>query len=92
VGTLRTSSNLEEIVLAAKEGRVELLFVTIGLQKWGKYNKETGMVEVHETRNPGDFSLQNFATIQTLSKGGTVYVIDSRDAPVHAPLAAIYRY
>jgi hypothetical protein len=92
IGTPRASSKLEEIVTAANEGRVELLFVTIGLQKWGQYNKDTQAFEVHETRQPGDFSLQNYATIQTLSKGGTVYVIEPRDAPVHAPLAAIYRY
>ena len=80
------------MVKAAYQGRVETLFVTIGLQQWGKYHTETGEVEIHDSRQTGDRSLQNLAAIQTLLKNGSVYVVESREAPVHTPLAALLRY
>jgi hypothetical protein len=88
----RCSTDLAEVVKAAYQGRVETLFVTIGLQQWGKYHTETGEVEIHDSRQTGDRSLQNLAAIQTLLKNGSVYVVESREAPVHTPLAALLRY
>jgi hypothetical protein len=92
VSSDRCSSDLEEIVKASYQGRVETLFVTIGLQQWGQYHRDTGEVDMHDTRQTGDRSLQNLAAIQTLLKNGSVYVVEAREAPVHAPLAALLRY
>jgi hypothetical protein len=92
LNTNKCSSNMEDVVKAAYQGRVETLFVTIGLQQWGKYDAETGEIEMHETRQTGDRSLQNLAAIQTLLKNGSVYVIEQREAPVHSPLAALLRF
>ncbi len=91
--TERVSTSLPDIVLAAYQGRIEILFVTSGIpQQWGHFDPNTGNVEIHPTRVNGDKGLQNLAAIYTLSKGGAVYVVESREAPVHAPLAALYRY
>jgi len=71
---------------------VEVLFVTNRLEQWGKVDQTTGQTELHKQEQPGDNNLQDYAAIQTLSKGGAVYVVEPRDAPVHAPLAALFRY
>ncbi len=86
------SQDLKEIVQAACTGRVEVLFVTNRLDQWGKVDTATGKTELHKKERPGDNNLQDFAAIQTLSKGGAVYVVEPRDAPVRSPLAALFRY
>lgn len=92
VNTNWTSHNVKEVLQAAYEGRVDVLFVNNGFVIWGVVDPKTGSVEIHDRKEPGDKNLQDFAAIQTLSKGGTVYVMESRDSPVHAPLAAVFRY
>jgi hypothetical protein len=92
VNTARTSSNLKEVVQAAVEGRVDVLFVHNGYTVWGVVDPKTGSVELHDRKQPNDRNLQDFVAIQTLSKGGTVYVVEAHEAPVRTPLAAVFRY
>jgi len=92
MNTPLTSQDLKEIVQAACSGRVEVLFVTNRLEQWGKVDVAAGTTELHKKEQPGDKNLQDFAAIQTLSKGGAVYVVEPRDAPVRAPMAAYFRY
>ncbi|GAB4381042.1 MAG: hypothetical protein Kow0042_31450 [Calditrichia bacterium] len=91
-GKGRTSGNLEEIVLAAWQGRVDTLFVDRQKQQWGVFNPETLQLEL---RDKGDIhcrELTDFAAVQTYLKKGSVFVLDSGNMPEHTPLAAIYRY
>jgi len=92
MNTPRASQNLREILQAVHAGRVETLFVANGLAEWGTFNPQSGSLVLHDDKQPGDKNLQDYAIIQTLSKGGAVYVVEPRDAPIHTPLAAIYRY
>ncbi|MBZ8180773.1 baeRF7 domain-containing protein [Oscillatoria salina] len=86
------SSDVSEIVKAAFYQRVDTLFVTVGHQQWGKFNRENNAVELHDSEQPGDEDLLDLAALHTLLNGGTVFAIAPHHLDTPAPLAAIFRY
>jgi hypothetical protein len=86
------SSDLEKVVLAAANQRVEILFVSKGLERWGKFYPKDQSVEIHENKQAGDQDLYDFAAVQTLLSGGQVYVVEPEEIPGGKPVAAILRY
>jgi hypothetical protein len=92
VGTGKTSKNLKEIISSAHHGRVGVLFIARDVQHWGRFDLASGMMEVHRTQGPGDEDLLNLAAVQTLIKGGDVYVVASDEIPDDALATALYRY
>lgn len=90
--TGRTSTKLEEVVPAAFYGRVEQLFVAVGVQQWGSFDPQANALSVHRDVEPGDEDLLNTAAIQTVLNGGTVYAVEPDRVPDSAPLAAAFRY
>ncbi|NJK77064.1 MAG: hypothetical protein HC849_03200 [Oscillatoriales cyanobacterium RU_3_3] len=91
-GTEKISADLQEAVSAAYFGRVDRLFVALGVQQWGNFNPETNAVQIHPEAELGDEDLLNAAAIQTILNGGTVYAVPPEQVPDEAPLAAIFRY
>ena len=91
-GTGKISHNLEETVPAAYYGRVEQLFVAVGVQQWGKFDPDANQIQVHHDAQPGDEDLLDSAAFQTLLNGGTVYAVEPDQVPEEAPLAAVFRY
>lgn len=90
--TGKTSTDIKEVVPAASYGRVEELFVAVGVQQWGLFDPQLNELEVHEETQPGDEDLLNVAAIQTLLNGGKVYAVEPDNVPDSAPLAAVFRY
>lgn len=90
--TGKTSTDVKESVAAAYYGRIEQLFVAVGLQQWGSFDPQANAVILHPEAEPGDEDLLNSAAIQTLLNGGTVYAVEPEDVPDAAPLAAVFRY
>lgn len=91
-GTGKTSTDLKEAVAAAFYGRVDQLFVAVGVQKWGNFDPQANELEVHSDSEPGDEDLLNAAAVQTVLNGGTVYALEPQEIPEQAPLAAVFRY
>ena len=91
-GAGQTTTAVKEAVLAAHQGRVETLFVALGVQVWGAIDLSTNTVHVHEDHEPGDEDLLDLAAIQTILHGGIVYAVEPEQVPDHAPLAAVFRY
>jgi hypothetical protein len=91
-GSERGSNDLKEIVPAAYHGRVETLFVTVGLQQWGTFDPATNAVQLHPEAKPGDEDLLDFVAVHTLLNGGTAYAVGPEKVPGEAPLAAVFRY
>ncbi|MBD1823688.1 hypothetical protein H6F51_14470 [Cyanobacteria bacterium FACHB-DQ100] len=87
-----SSTNLEETVPAAYYGRVDRLFVAVGVQKWGRFNPNTNEIEVHKEAQPEDEDLLDAAALQTILNGGTVYAVAPDAMPAPAPIAAVFRY
>jgi hypothetical protein len=88
-GTGRTANDVAEVVRAAYEGQVAVLFVAKGRRRPGRFDPAGGTVEVHEVAAPGDEDLLNFAAIHALLHAGLVYLTEPGRVPGGGPLAAI---
>lgn len=91
-GTGRTSNNLEEVLVAAHDGRIEELFVAVGVQSWGGFDQERRSVAVHDQPEPGDRDLLDVCAARTVINGGAVYAVTPNDVPGGERLAAVFRY
>ena len=91
-GTGKATADVQEAVLAAHHGRVDVLIVPIGAQVWGRFDPITNTVHVHQNLEAGDGDLLDLAVIQTILHGGTVYAVGPEQMPDRAPLAAVFRY
>ncbi len=78
LGTDKTSSDVEEVVRASFQGRVEVLFVSLGAQRWGNFNPANDEVRLLEAGAAGAIDLSDFAAAQTLLNGGAVYASPAR--------------
>jgi hypothetical protein len=92
-GTPRASTDLEEVLLAAADGRVDTLFCDTTVQRWGRFDPATRSLEVHGKREPGDEELVDRAVHETVFHGGLAYPA-SGDSGLIAmgPVAAVFRY
>lgn len=91
-GTGHAENELEPVVRAAVSGQVDVLFVALGVQRWGTFNEVTGEPSLHEDRQVGDADLLDLAAGETMLHGGRVYAEEADRIPGGGSLAAIYRY
>jgi hypothetical protein len=92
LGTGLASNIVEEIVPAANHGRVGLLFVARGCQRWGTFDSDSSQVQVFSGKEPNAEDLLDLAAMQTYLNGGTVYALARDKMPEGALMAAVYRY
>lgn len=90
--TKHTSNDIKEVALAAYQGRVESLFVAIGVQQWGIFDENTGTVCLHQKEEAGDGDILDFVAAHTILKGGAVYAVEPKKVPDNSLLAAVLRY
>jgi hypothetical protein len=76
----------------AHHGRIDVLFVAIGVQVWGGFDLEKDKVYVHESPELDDEDLLDLAAIQTLIKEGAVYAVSPAEFLDKALVAAVLRY
>lgn len=69
----RAVKDVEEIIKAAPYGRVEVLFVDKNAKRWGSFDENNIEVHFDREQKPGNEDLLDFAAVQTLLHGGTVY-------------------
>ncbi len=86
------SSNLEEILSAARYGRVEALFVSAEDHCWGRYDLDSGAADIHPAQQAGDEDLFDLAAARAFENGATVHVVPRSDMPDTAAIAATFRY
>jgi hypothetical protein len=91
-GTGRATADVEEAVRAALHGRVAVLFVPVGVQRWGRIDRESGTVELHDEPQPEDEDLLNVAAVEALLSGGTVYAVPPAEMLEATGIAAVFRY
>ena len=92
LGSDRTSSDLEEVVKAAFHGRVDVLFVSRGEQRWGYFDPAKDEIQLVQADAPGAIDLLDFAAAQTLLNSGTVYALLPEEMPRDSTIAALFRY
>ncbi|HNY64833.1 MAG TPA: hypothetical protein PKM41_05305 [Deltaproteobacteria bacterium] len=86
------SSDLGEIVVAAHTGRVDTLFVALGVQQWGWFEPGTLRVEVLSGPATGVVDLLDAAAVWTLQNRGSVYAVEPERVPGGDKAAALFRY
>lgn len=84
-GSGRTSHHATDILPAAREGRVAVLFLSTEADLRGTCCEDG-------TLRPGTEDLLDLAAAWTLRRGGTVYVSSRDEVPEGGDLAAIFRY
>jgi hypothetical protein len=92
VGSARASHDLATIVPAAYDGRIDTLFVAVGIQQWGTFDPQTRNVHIHHEATPHDEDLLDVAAVQTFINSGTVYAITPDNMPGEHHVAAVFRY
>lgn len=94
-GSGRSSADLNEVLPAAHDGRVESLFVARGVRVWGGYDGDKRKIKFQSgddgPRN-GNEDLLDLAAVQTYLNGGKVFVVDQQEVPQGKSLAAVFRY
>ena len=91
-GTGRAASELDDIVPAAVDGRVDTLWVATGIRRWGRFDEESRTVEHHDEQTPESEDLLDLAAVHTHLNSGKVWAVDSDEVPGKGEAAAIYRY
>ena len=94
-GTDRASHDVKTIVSSALHGRIDSLFVAVGVQQWGRLEANGGDVKLHDVREPGDQDLLDLAAVETLAHAGNVYAVDPGSVPspsAGSSVAAVFRY
>lgn len=92
--TDKATDNVEEIVAAAFNGRVDKLILSVENQIWGAFNPKDGKV----IRSPEgqskkhNLALLDFTAMNTLQNGGTVCALSQDEMPTDSPIAAVFRY
>ncbi|MGD9613978.1 MAG: hypothetical protein AB7H90_06645 [Alphaproteobacteria bacterium] len=92
IGTGKTATTPENIVKAARDGRIELLFLAPGEPVWGRLIEAEGRIIAHDEKAQDDDDLLNYAAIMTLRQGGDVALAEPAQLPQTGPAAAILRY
>jgi hypothetical protein len=96
IGTGKAATTPEEIVTAARQGRVALLFLPPDWKIWGQVieagDRPEDRIVAHDEKAEDDDDLLNYAAILTLRQGGEVMPVEPAHLPRRAPAAAILRY
>ena len=91
-GTGKTSTDLQEVVTAAYDGRIDALFVAAGVQIWGNFNQDERSLTVHEQAEKGDVDLSDVCAVRTFLSNGEVFAVEANAVPGGGPIAALFRY
>lgn len=91
-GTARTTTDLNAVLRAVYQGRVEELFISADDSRWGTYDMTTEQVHEVEPRGVQDEDLLNTALIQALATRAKVHVLPQSQIPGGGEVAAVLRY
>src|SRR5882724_10051299 len=88
----RASAQLEEVLPAAHDGRVDVLFTAQGARLPGAYDPGARTVQVAKNGGAAE-DLLDEAAVQTFLHGGRVFAVPPEAVPAPGePLAAVFRY
>lgn len=94
IGSGKASGDVNKIIKAAIEGRIDSLFVQNGVEIFGKYDDTKQVADIQNKPNHDNLSLLNLITIKVFEKGGTIYIMEKEDMPDEnfKKVNALYRY
>lgn len=89
-GTGRTSSRLPEVLTAARQGRVDTLFLCTDAPDWRTPTAATALSRLGDIPTEGE--QLDLAAAATLRHGGRVYAVPASRMPDRVPMAATLRF
>lgn len=92
IGGNQVSCDIESVLPAAQQGRVDAVFVAADGQLWGSFDSATQHVQVVEERQGTGEDLLDLVARLALTNGGRAYAVPTRDLPTGLLLSALYRY
>lgn len=91
--TPKISYQINEIIPAAVDGKIDTLFVDKNTDLFGVYNEVSRHLILNDHKEIQNGSLVNLASINTFLKGGEVYLLDTHEMPEQGRLFnALFRY
>jgi hypothetical protein len=91
-GTGRTSTDPETILTAARDGRIQTLFLQQSASLFGSFDEAGRTLEIHEPAGPQELDLIARAARWAYGTGATLFTGEPPEIPADSPLAAIFRY
>ena len=85
------SVELERILRACRQGRVEALVVAGDRPRWGLTDNTMEYVELHRHRRDFDQDLVDLAVAHALAYGAEVHLVSPDSLPEQAPIGAVFR-
>jgi hypothetical protein len=92
LGGAKVADELQSVITAAYDGRVENLFVAENEQLWGEFDPDKRKALVRKQDSGQVVDLLDEAVFWTLNKKGTVYVKKRPEMPLDTPICAHLRY
>lgn len=93
LGTGKASYDINNIIPAALQGKVDTLFLENKADVFGVFDPKTQTVDVQDSSQATNVSLLNLASMEVLAKGGTVYLMEKENLPeLTSEINALYRY
>jgi hypothetical protein len=86
------SHNLEGILRAAGEGRVDTVFLSPGETVWGHFDPSYRVIRIDRVPHAENEDLLNLAALRALAQGGDVRSLPDDLRPALGPVAALYRF
>lgn len=91
--THKTSYEIDVIVNAAFNGKIDTLFIEEGGDVFGIYDKKYNEVTIDQKNEMNNVSLTNLAALLTFKQGGEVYFLPPEQMPVkESQMNAVFRY
>ncbi len=91
--TSKTSVIFDDIIAAAAQGKVDILFMKKQEDRFGSFEPDDGRVSIDNEKLPYNESLLNLAAIRTLAQGGKVYELEADTMPDNKSiLSAVFRF
>ena len=92
-----TATDPEQVLCAAYEGRIEILFFATEAELSGSFQPDTRTLMTMRAQPSGQLwdpcrDLIDAAVLQTLRHGGRVYAVGQNEMPVDKSMAAVLRY
>jgi len=91
-GGERATLQLEQVILAARQGAVDKLLLASDRQQWGIVDEKSNAVTELTGSGDGAEELLNYAACHTLTNSGTVYAMPAERMPDGKLLAATLRH
>jgi hypothetical protein len=91
-GSGLSSTNPEQILPAASEGRIHNLFVNAAANLWRNFQPTIQTLGLDVLPDQDGQDLLNLAAVETLRHRGQVFVLTAEEMPNHVACAAIFRY